>query len=774
MQRTLSFALAAVLLLWGTNATSQRWISALPQKAEQEYTVQDFQQAFNDYYNRNAVDLKRDNVKPKFIFQPGLETVERVDIDEYKMFKRWEWFTEPRTYPSGKWDLEMVETNRKAVFEFDKEMIRKQPGMFRGVKFMDIENRILAPLPTWTPMGPSNAVGGTNLGRINCIEIDKNNNSIIYIGTPDGGVWKSTNGGSTWLPKFDNQATLSVGDIAIDPNNSNIIYASTSDAFGYGNPFWGGTYSAGILKSINGGSTWAATGLTWTVSQNRTIRRLVAHPSNSNILMAATSNGLYRTTNAGATWSQIWATSTFDVEFQHNNGNIAYATTTQVHKSTNAGVSFVDLPANCAGSRYNIEIARSNTNTLYTLCTNGTVQKSTNAGVSWVNTAAPGATLYGYYDNVLAVSPTNANTVYVAGFNIRRTTNGGTSWAAVPTAGHVDNHCIEFLPNSNSTIFCGNDGGLFKTINSGTNWSSLNNGLAITQFYRLGISKTNANIMLCGAQDNGNMKFNTGVYSNITNADGMENFVDWNNGNIYYCGTQNGNLLRSTNAGVSFINVSTPHTGAWVTPWCQHPTAASTIFAGTARVYKSTNQGTAWTDISGALPGVGQFTTLAVAKSNPKTIYAGNGSKLYKTTAGGGAGTWTDITAGLPVASNVMTYVAVNDNNPLIAYVTFSGYVAGQKVYKTINGGTTWTNISGTLPNMPANCIVYENNIKNALYVGTDAGVYYIKDGLADWVPYKFGMPNVIVDELEIHYGTKKIRAATYGRGIWSASLRAL
>jgi photosystem II stability/assembly factor-like uncharacterized protein len=151
-------------------------------------------------------------------------------------------------------------------------------------------------------------------------------------------------------------------------------------------------------------------------------------------------------------------------------------------------------------------------------------------------------------------------------------------------------------------------------------------------------------------------------------------------------------------------------------------------------------------------------------------IYAGNGNKLYRTTNGGGV--WTDITAGLPVGSNYLTYVTVKDTNPNTAYVTFSGYVAGQKVYRTTNGGAAWTNISGTLTNMPVNCVTYENNPKNALYIGTDAGVYYINDSLSDWIPYKFGLPNVIVSELEIHYGAKIIRAATYGRGLWEAPLK--
>ncbi|HEV7241152.1 MAG TPA: hypothetical protein VGQ36_18105 [Thermoanaerobaculia bacterium] len=746
---------------------AQEWLRYLPQKLEREITFMDVQRAAEAYFKENPVDMKLEKILPIFRFEPQEERTRRI-IEEYKLFKRFEWYVEPRVYPTGRWDFEKLDAIMASLpREDDKLVFRQAEANPLGVKFQ-ADKIIWPPLLGWLPMGPSDAVGGTNMGRVNCIAFDPSNANTIYIGAPDGGVWKSTDGGVTWAPKFDTQPTLSVGDIAINNASPSILYAATSDSFGYGNPFWGGTYSVGVRKSTNGGNTWAATGLTWTVGQNRTIRRLVIHPTNGNILLAATSNGLYRTADAGVTWTQIWATSTFDVEFQQNNGNIVYATTTQVHKSTNAGVSFNPLTATCAGSRYNIEIASSNPNVLYTLCTNATVQKSTNAGATWATAAASGVTLYGYYDNVLAVSPINANIVYVAGFNIKRTTDGGATWASVAAAGHVDNHAIEFLPGSSSTIFSGNDGGLFKTTNSGTTWSSLNNGLAITQFYRMDIAETNAAIMTAGAQDNGNMKSAAGVWSNITNADGMDGFIDRTNANVIYAGIQNGGLYRTTTGGPPFTNVSTPSSGAWVTPWCQDPATATTIYAATDKVYKSLDQGTTWSPISGSLAGIWVFTVLKVAPSNPKIIYAGNGSKLYRTKDGGT--TWTDITAGLPVATNYLMDVAIHDFDPSIAYVTFSGYVAGEKVYKTCNGGSAWSNISGMLPNIPANCIVHQKT-NNGLYVGTDAGVYFLNDDLSDWVPYKFGLPNVIVDDLEIHYGVNKIRAATYGRGVWQAPL---
>ena len=769
MFRNMAIFTLMALFLMSPKAKAQQWLRQLPQKPEKEMTFQDYKQAFESYYKEHPVDLSKDKLVPTFLFEGPEAIQERADIEEYKMYKRWEWFTEPRTYPSGTWDFETIDAVREKLPKEDDDLVLKQPEVNPlGVKIQ--KGKLFWPhLKFWKPLGPSDAIGGTNLGRVNSIQFDPANSSIIYIGAPDGGVWKTLNGGATWTPLFDRQPTLSVGDVAIDPNNSKILYAATSDAFGYGVPFWGGTYSVGVRKSTDGGHTWKHTGLHWKVGQNRTIRRLVIHPTDGKILLAATSDGLYRTGDAGATWTQIIPGSAYDAQFQPNDGNIAYATTTQVFKSTDAGATFTTRPATCPGARFSLQIARSKPSTLYVLCSNATVQKSTDSGTTWAATTAPGVSLYGYYDTILAVSPTDEKVVYVAGFNMKKTTDGGATWNFVPTAGHVDNHCIRFLPGSGSTLLVGNDGGLFKSTNSGATWTSLNKGLSITQYYGLGISRTNPTIMVLGAQDNGNMKFTAGAFSNITNADGMKGFIDWSNSNNIYAAIQNGGLLRSTNGGASFTGIGTPSSGSWVTPWQQDPSVANTIYAATNKVYKSTDQGTTWTAISPSLAGIFTFNVLRVAPSDSKYIYAGSGTRLFRTKDGGT--TWTDITAGLPVATNFMTDLAVRDKDADDVYVTFSGYKHNEKVYESHDGGSTWKNISDGLPNIPVDSIVYEKREHHPVYVGTDAGVYYRNDHLHDWVPYKFGLPNVIVDHLEIHYGTKVIRAATYGRGVWEAPL---
>ena len=745
------------------NARAQQWAANLPKKSPQELTFKDFQKAFHEYSQQHPVPMEQENVAPTQRLAKAEAIQDRVGIEEQKLFKRWEWLMEQRTYPSGRLNQAAITEIRERIPEEDKQLL-KNAGSAVGPMMA------AQPPVVWKSLGPSDAIGGTNMGRVNSINFDPKNSKIIYIGTPDGGVWRSATGGTAWSPLFDSQPTLSVGDVAVDPNDSKTLYVATSDPYGYGTPFWGGTYSVGVRKSTDGGTTWSDTGLPWRIDQNRTIRRLVIHPTDSKILLAATSDGVYRTDNAGLTWNQVVTASAYDAEFQHNDGKIAYVTTSHVMKSSNAGETFAATTATCAGSRYSIEIAHSSPKTLYTLCTDGTVQKSTDAGATWANTTAPRVTLYGYYDNVLAVSPVSDKVVWVAGYDIKKTTDGGaTTWASVPMAGHLDNHALRFLPSSGTTILAGNDGGLFKNTDSGSTWTSLNKGLAITQFYGVGSSKT-TKIMELGAQDNGHMKYDAGTWTSITNADGMRGFIDWNNAGNIYASIQNGKLYRSTDGGANFVGINTPCGGNWVTPLQQDPIRATTIYAATCKVWKSTDQGTAWTDISETLADIITFVSLKVAPSDPNYIYAGSGNKLYRTTTGGMP--WHDITAGLPVVSNYLTDVTVSDTDPDLVWVTFSGYYAGEKVYKSQDGGTTWKNISGRLPNMPVDTIVYEKKADNPVYIGTDAGVYYRNDGLVDWVPYKWGLPNVIVDRLEILYGSNVIRAATYGRGCWEAPLK--
>jgi hypothetical protein len=196
-----------------------------------------------------------------------------------------------------------------------------------------------------------------------------------------------------------------------------------------------------------------------------------------------------------------------------------------------------------------------------------------------------------------------------------------------------------------------------------------------------------------------------------------------------------------------------------------HPANPQIIYyGGNAGIYRSTNRGTNWSLVSNAVTGA---RTLVIAPSDGNILYASSGSTLRKSTDGGT--TWATISTGLPALT--ITSVAVSSASSQTLWVTFSGYTAASKVYKTTNSGTTWTNVTNSLPNIPANCIVYQNGSADYVYVGTDLGVFYRSGAMGDWAVFDTGLPNVIVNDLDIQYSTGRIRAATYGRGLWESDL---
>lgn len=696
----------------------------------------------------------------------------------WKQFKRWEYFMEPRVYPSGRI------TNPGLVYE----------------EFVKFKSKYTSPKTTnnktanWTPLGPTNwnSIGwNPGIGRINAITVDPNNPNIIYVGAPAGGCWKSVDGGNSWSPLTDDLASLGVSGIAIDPNNSNTVYIATGD--GDGND----TYSIGVMKSTDGGNTWNSTGLNWNTTQSRVMRRIIIDPNNSNVLFVATSNGLYKTTDAGLNWVSVLSGSIRDVEFNPANSNTVFAcTNTTFYKSTNSGnngsFTFIGngTPASNVG-RLSIAVTPDDTNYVYLLASNGTdnsflgLYRSIDGGNSF-SLRSNSPNVFGYntngsdgggqswYDMALAVSPTNKHVVFTGGINVWKSTNGGATLSALtrwnwPTGSfeyvHADIHTLDFY---GSTLFCGSDGGIFRSNNLGSSFSDLTAGIQNSQFYRLSNSVTNSAILMGGTQDNGSFMLKNGTWTHVTGGDGMECIVDYSNANIMYSSSQFGNLYKSTDGGNSFngITGSISFSGAWVTPYTLDPVNHNTIYLGYEDIWKSTNGGNTWNTIS-SFNGPGNLKSLVVAPSNNNVIYAATDVDIYKTTNGGT--NWTNITNGLP--NLAMTYITVHNTNPNILWVSFSGFTNGEKVYKSINGGNTWTNVSGNLPNMPINCITYENGSNNGTYIGTDIGVYYKNDDMALWQPYMDGLPNVMVYELEIHYGTGKIRAATYGRGMWESDV---
>ncbi len=722
----------AILLLAYSNAYPQQWTKNLANKTNPGFY--EIQKAFNEYYQDKIIDWTADG--------------------EYAHFKRWEAFMEPRVYPSGKF------FNPAATFNESKNrsVNKNQSGVLTA---------------NWTSLGPqSGSMPG--IGRVDCIAFDPSNSNTMWIGAASGGIWKSPDLGNTWLDMNAGLPNLSIADIAINPNSSDTMYVATGDGFGYvafENIFWGGTYSIGVVKSTDGGASWNVTGLTFSEGQREIINRLLINPGNPDILIAVGSTGIQRTDDGGTNWTNVLASPyIYDAEFNAANPDTVYAAASNgIYRSPDAGITWALIPGSPSfADRVSIETTPANPNVIYAMDENKKLVKTTDGGLTWVNMTQPSCFLYGYYDCILTVSPTDENTLFAAGNTMSKSINGGSSWTSVGGVIHVDHHAVEFLPGSNGEVFNGSDGGIHYSFNQGISWTDLTYGLQITQFYRLGCSATNADILYAGAQDNGTRRYDAGNWATVGGSDGMEVLVDYTTTSIVYKSTQSGGWSKSTNGGNTFSAITTG-AGAWVSPMVMHPSSNTTLFYGSSAVKKSVDSGNTFTNISTSLVG-GYVISLAVSQSNPNYIYAASYSAIYRTTNGGTS--WTNITGTLPATALSLTYIAISSTNPDHVWVTLSGYQAGQRVYETTNGGVLWISASVNLPAVPVNCIVYDNSSSNnALYCGTDIGVYYMDDFTGGWQPFNSNMPIVIVNELEIQYGAGVLRAATYGRGIWETPL---
>ena len=652
----------------------------------------------------------------------------------------------------------------------------------------------------WKPLGPTNVPiilsNGKNrgVGRINAIAFDPYDQNIIYVGSPGGGFWKSIDGGANWVTTSDDLPVLGVSSIAVDPNNTDIIYIATGDANA------SDTYSIGVLKSIDQGDTWSTTGLSYNVSANKRVNKILINPNNTDSVFAATNTNIMLSVDGGISWNNCAPLGRWrDIEFMPGNPNIVYAAKqssggSNVYRSLDGGGNWSVINNGVASSgkyRPLIAVTPINPNVIYALYSASDysfhgIYKSIDGGDNWSlqsnspnilgrDTDGTGTGGQSWYDLSLGVSNNDENHLFVGGINLWESTDGGANWTIEASSGngnyaymHVDQHCLEFHPITN-VPYAGNDGGLYKYLDNLNNWIDISDGLEISQFYKLGLSESNASRLIAGAQDNGTEMLTNGVWDAVRGADGMECAIDPYDEDLLYSSSQYGGLRKSFNGGNNWDNIKpVSYDGAWVTPYKIHPNNNNMIVAGYDEVYLSLTSGAVWDSISYNVSGGQSVRTIALAPSNEDYIYAATYSRLMKTTNSGQS--WTSIKPGLPNYN--ISDVTVSDNDPDRLWVTMSEYNASNKVFESDNGGATWTNITGTnLPNLPVNCIVYQANANEDLYIGTDIGVYHKDNTMSDWAPYKNGLPNVVVNELEIHYPTNRIRAATFGRGVWDSPL---
>ena len=627
------------------------------------------------------------------------------------------------------------------------------------------------------PSNPNVVYAGTGEANLGPSKLQFHRDNIYY----GLGVLASTDAGATWtLLGTDVFYRRTISKIVVDPTDPNTVYAAVGAVATNGLP--GNT---GVWKSTDGGASWVDT--TASISTSAAFSDVAIDPANPQVLYAAAgepggdaANGVYESTDGGATWLVA--------------GNLP------------TGASDGHL------GRITLALAPSDPQTLYaSIVASGLVDpsiyptgklykmmKTTDGGATWTQlTSTPeyfGSYIdgepdfFGDYDTTLAVDPSNPSVVYAGGGEggFIRSTNGGASWSSAGSAPHVDHHGIGF--DASGRLLVGTDGGIWRQVSPGsTSWSDLNGNLAITQFQGIALHPTDPNIIYGGTQDNGTIKYTGNPDLRWTNSDGGDGgFIraDPNNpATVYHTNCYDANtpslqhsfFRRSSNSGGSWtshvtgFNLNQP--GNFFPPFVMDPVDSSRLILGTSQVYETTNQANNWSPLGGfVFPDV---IDAVAATSDVNTAYASSAGRIFVTFDHGA--TWSETDPVPPQPGLRYEGIAVDPTNPLLAYVVaanFGDVTGGGHVWMTADGGGSWADISGNLPDVPAwTVVVQPGGSPSALYVGTDNGAYASFDQGTTWAPAGDGLPHAQVHELVLNNNLGLLAAATHGRGVWELSL---
>jgi len=772
-----NFILLILSFLVFNAVDAQPWLENLPvEKSSSTFTFYDYQNAFNTYWE--PYQVKRGyftDKEGKVRKAPG-----------WKQFKRWEYFWKSRV------DSETGAFNSTDINALYKEEKRNSAFKSSG--------------ELWVSLGPSFSDGGyAGIGRINALAYHPSDTNMIWAGTASGGLWVTSDGGKNWSVLNDDMQSLGVSDIIIpsDFATSNTIYLATGDRDAYD------TRSIGLLKSVDAGANWETVNLDFTTDQGAIINRVLLDPVGHTNMLVAGNFGVYKSfyskfkKGQGLAWKQVSSLVFIDMKQKPGDFNVIYGSTKSggIYVSTDNGDTWTQSLAVDGGRRVELAVSPAAPNCVYAVVANDEhglsgIYKSVADTLNFelvYDGSKDGANLLGWdfgtddggqgwYDLTIAVSPTDTSKIIVGGVNAWMSVNGGLDFDMVnhwyggfaSPAVHADKHYMGFQPITGK-FFEGNDGGIYYT-HDFENWEDISNGIVHSQIYRLGTSATDPAETIVGLQDNGTKLNNGSTWEDVRGGDGTECIIDYTNKNIQYGAYVNGQIYRTTDRWISATEISAKIPGdlegAWVTPYIINPIDPKVLYIGYEEVWRTKNSGATFEQIS-SFQGA-NIESMVISPSDTATLYVATSSKLFSTNDGGI--TWTDVTGNLPMGSGYINYLTVKYDDPNTVWRAMSGY-SPNGVYQSTNGGLTWVNISEGLPEIPCNTLVQNklNTNEIELYAGTDVGVY-LKRGNNPWTFFSTGLPNVIVNELEIYYdpvnpSQSKLRAATYGRGLWETTI---
>ena len=674
---------------------------------------------------------------------------------------------------------------------------------------------------TWDFLGPA-SIGG----RVLDVAIDPQQADTIYIATATGGVWKSTDKGTTFQPAWPDDLTQSIGALVITPSGT--LWAGTGEAGpGGGSITYGGN---GLYRSDDRGKSWKLVAL----PDSSRISRIVVDPKNENrIFVAATGplyraggqRGLYRTEDGGKTWTQVLkgdndTTGAADVAIDPRDSKTMFATTwdairypdkrqytglgSGVYKSTDGGTTwsrivFPGLGPDTELGRPGVTVASDGTVYVLTSGTSGayrSVLTSTDGGTTFTPSPPdPNLVLsqyvYGWWFGRIWTDPKDPKHVWVPGVDLMESKDGARTWDVATGGAHADQHAMAWDPKVPGRVYLGNDGGLYRSDTNGGNWKAAKS-MPFSQLYSMDVGEQDPARMVAGLQDNGvNRNYTSrgvdskGQWNSYVGGDGQRALINPKDQKIVYGCYQYGDCFVSTDGGstsTEFVNSVVSTRKNWFTPIEFDPENPHTIYTGGEIMSRSDDDANSFTPISGDLsngPGretnplfknYGTITTIAPAGLSKKTIYAGtDDGNLWYTHNQDDPTAWTKASdPDLPKAW--ITRVEVSHKDPNVAYVTYSGFRQDDNaayLLKTTDGGKSWANITGNLPKAPLNDV---NIVGDTLVVASDVGVFYKKPSDSGWLKLGNGLPLAPIFELRYHQPTDTLYAATFGRGIYKVN----
>ncbi len=647
----------------------------------------------------------------------------------------------------------------------------------------------------WQFIGPDNLAGRTIALALNPI-----NGNTLWAGSASGGLWRSLTGGvgGNWERVTIGYPVLGVNAIAIDKNDTNTIYIGTGEVYRYVAASGGtvirttrGSYGMGILKTTDNGNTWSKV-LDWSYNQQQGVQVLKINPFNSNTIWAGTTAGIYKSTDAGATWTNTLALPCMDLVIHLNDsnkvmascGNFGYAAA--AFRTIDGAENWETLIFPDFLGKTMLGMYETNPDVVYASVgndsTNGTgsLWKTTDFGLSWTeqsNSSTHGIWgVQGWYSHFVAVHPTTPDLLVHAVVGMGRSTNSGVNFTG--SSSYSDHHAFTIHPVNRNILYDGNDNGIYRSTNFGQSFVHVSSGYNTGQFYNGFSNSTTDSLMSIGqVQDHIPGYMYTG---SLNWTRGAMDEVGWtginpSNDNIQFASWRGGsNLYRSTNRGVSFSNVASfGTTGAWNAPFIISPSNPNVLYFAKQKVFKSNDGGTSWSATNNNINIDGNPTlSIGISKTNDNIVYIGTApyntrAQVWKTVNGGTS--WQNITGILP--DRYPNDIAVDPNNSNIAYVAFGGFGAGH-FFKTTDGGTSWTNITGTLPDVPGTAVMVDPLNSNNVFAGNDIGVFISTDGGSTWNNFSDGLPDaILVSDVTYSPSNRSLRVATHGNGVFERKL---